>query len=104
MADTKDNAAQQRYEIWEDGQLAGRLHYEPRRDLRELTHTEVDPAFGGRGFASQLVRAALDDARASGRQVVPTCSVVERFITKNDSYLDVVEPQARERLTGARDA
>ncbi|MGE7467958.1 GNAT family N-acetyltransferase [Bosea sp. NPDC003192] len=41
-----------------------------------VTHTEVPPAFNGRGLGSQLAEGIFEIARASGRRVVPRCSFV----------------------------
>ncbi|AGP30420.1 hypothetical protein A606_03855 [Corynebacterium terpenotabidum Y-11] len=51
---------------------------------RIFHHTFVGEDFGGRGLAGLLVAAALDDARAAGREVVPMCSFVARWIAKNN--------------------
>ena len=37
-----------------------------------------------------LIQAALDDARADGLKVTPTCPAVERFIDQNPSYQDLL--------------
>ena len=59
---------QNRYELHVDGRLAGRAEYLLSNGLITFTHTEVDPTFEGRGFASKLVQYALDDVRAARQQ------------------------------------
>ncbi len=68
-----------------------------RLDGRSMTftHTEVPPAFEGRGVGSALVRHALDDARRRGLSVVPMCPFVAEFIRRHDEYADLVAPDAR---------
>ncbi|MEJ1974628.1 MAG: GNAT family N-acetyltransferase [Lacunisphaera sp.] len=44
----------------------------------------------GRGIAEQLVRVALDDARAAGRKVVPACSYVAVFIKRHREYQELL--------------
>ena len=39
-----------------------------------IVHTEVPPAVAGRGIAGELVRSALEFARAQGWKVRPLCS------------------------------
>jgi predicted GNAT family acetyltransferase len=85
----RDNAAQSRYEASVAGRLAGVLTYTVREDTAELLHTEVGDEFQGRGVAEDLVRQALDDARARGRRVVPTCPYVGRFLDKHPEYRDL---------------
>ena len=65
-----------RYEIRDGDRLLGLAAYERRGDRVVFTHTEVDPQAEGSGLGGKLVRAALDDVRGSGGQVVPRCSFV----------------------------
>ena len=48
-----------RYEARLDGALAGFAEYQLTDELIVFTHTEVDPAFEGRGIGSALARFAL---------------------------------------------
>ncbi|BBY32779.1 N-acetyltransferase [Mycolicibacter minnesotensis] len=85
---THDN---RQFQITVDGQQAGFADYIESGDQRDFHHTVIDKAFGGRGLASTLIRAALDDTRAAGKRVVPTCSFVEAYITKHPEYADLVD-------------
>lgn len=80
-----------RYEALVEGQLSI-CTYELAGTRMVLTHTVVPPALRGRGIAEQLVRAALTDARAAGRRVVPACSYVARFIERHEEFQDLVDP------------
>jgi uncharacterized protein len=55
-----------------------------------LVHTEVEPRHEGRGFASRLVAGALDDIRARGLGVVPTCPFVRSYLERHPEYGDLV--------------
>jgi uncharacterized protein len=93
MADTpqtRRNDAQHRYEIHHEGRLAGHLAWRDRAEVLELVHTEIDPAFEGRGLAGQLVRFALDDARGAGRRIQPSCTYVAAWIQRHPEYQDLV--------------
>lgn len=81
--------ATRRYEIHADGELAGTLEYEEQDGVRHFVSTKVEPRFGGRGLAKQLVREALDDVRANGLRVRPVCSYVTRFLDENAEYADI---------------
>ena len=81
--------ARQPYEIHADGELAGVLEYGERDGIRDFVRTEVEPRFGGRGLAKQLVREALDDVRASGLRVRPVCSCVTRILDESPEHADV---------------
>lgn len=62
-----------------DAQLVYRA--EPARLI--LMHTEVPEALGGRGIAGQLVRAAVDRARASGETVLPWCPYSRKWLQEH---------------------
>lgn len=79
-------AAQDRYEITVDGTPAGFAAYTDEGDRRIFHHTEIDPAFGGRGLGGKLVGAALADTAAAGKQIVPTCSFVVAYVAKHPEY------------------
>lgn len=82
-----DNPARHRYEVRLDGELAGFAVYTLSEGLITFTHTEIDPAFEGRGAGSALVRAALDDVRAKGeRKVLPLCPFVKGWIRRHPGY------------------
>lgn len=63
-----------------------------RRDGDRLivTHTEVPPAFNDQGIGSQLVRGLFEQARASGRRVVPACSFVASWARRHPEFADVL--------------
>jgi predicted GNAT family acetyltransferase len=85
-----DNAADQRYEAWLDGELAGVIVYVPQDGWLVFDHTEVLPAFEGRGVASRLARAALDDVRARRLHVNPKCPFVMGYIQRHPADRDLV--------------
>jgi predicted GNAT family acetyltransferase len=51
-----------------------------------MTHTFVPGELRGRGLAEQLVRAALEHARAEKLRVVPACSYVAKYIERHPEY------------------
>jgi uncharacterized protein len=56
-----------------------------------IDHTGVPDAIGGRGIAGELVKAALDYARAEGLRVVPACSYSAAYIQRHPEYADLVD-------------
>ncbi len=78
------NAAAHRYEAVVDGHLSI-CEYELAGGKMVFTHTVVPPELRGRGIAEKLVRAALADARAEGRKVVPACSYVAKFLERHNT-------------------
>jgi predicted GNAT family acetyltransferase len=85
-----------RYEARLDGQLAGFAEYNLLTNGILVTHTEVLPAFEGRGVGSALARHVLDDARARQLQVVPVCQFIAGYIRKHHEYLDLVAPHVQQ--------
>lgn len=90
IASVRRNPARHRFDLEADGRAAGHLQYRERDGILDLVHTEVDAAFQGRGLAALLARAALDDARAAGQRVVPSCDYVASFIERHPEYRDLV--------------
>ncbi len=90
MTQVLKNEQRQRYEAQRDGQTLGYSVYRDLGDVVELPHTVVEPAFEGQGIASAVVAFALDDIRASGKRVLPTCSFVARYIERHPAYADIV--------------
>ena len=85
-----DNQPELRYEVWAGDRLAGTIRYTREGDVVTLVHTEVDPAFEGKGLGSILVAGALDDVRAQGKLVHPLCPFVAAYIKRHPEYADVV--------------
>jgi predicted GNAT family acetyltransferase len=77
-----DNRAAHRFELVTGGEVAF-LDYERRGDALVLVHTEVPPAFRGRGMGKALVEAGLEAARREGLRVVPVCPFVGAFLRKH---------------------
>jgi uncharacterized protein len=85
-----DNPDKARFEILADGELAGFVLYHLRGDEIAFTHTETDERFRGHGLASQLVKAALDAARARQLAVLPYCPFVRSWLEEHPEYADLV--------------
>ncbi|KGN37107.1 GNAT family N-acetyltransferase [Knoellia subterranea] len=80
-----------RYEAHLGGDLAGFAAYRLDGDRIVFTHTEVDPAFEGKGIGSSLARGALDDVRANGGlTVLPLCPFIKGWIAKHEDYQDLL--------------
>lgn len=87
---TRRNDEAQRYEVLVDDQVAGIVDYRWRDDVMVLPHTETFPGHEGKGVGSAAARAALDDARAQGVQVDPSCPFIASWIEKHPDYADLV--------------
>ncbi|MGW4636041.1 GNAT family N-acetyltransferase [Nocardia sp. NPDC004415] len=86
------NVADTRFEIYLDDVLAGYADYAEREDtkVRDFHHTMTFPEFRGRGVAADVVKFGLDDSRAAGYHIIPTCWYVEKYITEHREYAELV--------------
>ena len=55
-----------------------------------ITHTEVDPAYGGQGIARRLIEVLIAAARSDGAKIVPICSYAEKMMRGREEYTDVL--------------
>jgi len=88
--EVRHNAEESRYEILLDGRVVGIAEYVDRGEVLVFHHTEIDAPLRGDGLGAQLVQAALDDVRAQGRRIVPTCWYVAEFLDQHPDYGDLV--------------
>ena len=74
------------------------LVYRPLGGEIVLLHTEVPPAWEGRGIAGDLTRAALEYAREAQLTVRPVCPFVIMYLRQHPEYLPLVRKEDREQL------
>jgi uncharacterized protein len=95
VADAPDR---ERYELSIDGEVVGFTAYRVRPGLIAFVHTEVDERFQGRGLGDQVIRFALQDARARGLAVLPFCPFVKAFIERHREFEALVPSNFREQF------
>lgn len=88
--DVERNDARARYEGRRDGELVSLVDYVLRGNTMIVIHTGTDQLWRGRGFAAQVTKAALEDARSRGLQIVARCPFTADFITQHPDYQDLV--------------
>jgi uncharacterized protein len=92
--------AAERYELRVDGAVLGYAEFRPAGEGRViLPHTVVEEGHEGKGLGATLARGTLDDLRARGTQVIPTCPFIAAFIQRHPEYDDLVVPALRPRRT-----
>ena len=85
------NEDEHRWEARIGSALAGFAAYQQTDELVVFTHTEVEPAFEGRGVGGALARHALDEVAAEGtRKVMPLCPFVKAWIGRHPDYVPLV--------------
>lgn len=85
-----DVPGRHRFEARIDGEIAGIAQYLRRPDRLIFTHTEVLPAFEGKGVGSALAKSALDTVRAARLGVEPRCPFFASYIRRHKAYADLV--------------
>jgi len=93
-----DNPEQNQFEGRLDGRVVAHSEYELAPGVITFLHTEVDPAFEGRGIGGALASDALDDVRARGLRVVARCPFIAAYIRRHREYRDLL---VRTKLGGS---
>jgi hypothetical protein len=78
-----------RFELTIDDQVAD-LTYRLDGDRLVLLHTGVPDALEGQGIGGRLVRAAVDEAEARHRTLVPQCSFAAAWLERHPDQADRV--------------
>ncbi len=89
----RNNTESRSYDALIDDEVVGRIVYETQGDRLILTHTVVESHHQGQGIAGQLVKGALDDIRADGKQITVFCDVVSAYLAKHPEEQDLVDPK-----------
>jgi hypothetical protein len=79
-----------RYELVDDEQVVGVADFVLRDAVMVLPHTEIDARRRGRGLGDVLVGGVLDDVRARGMTVVPSCWFVREYIDRHPETADLL--------------
>jgi uncharacterized protein len=85
-----DNTERRRYEARIGTKVVGVISYHAPPGRLTLIHTEVDPAFEGKGVGSRLVGGALEDIRRRGLSLVPVCPFVRSYLMRHPEQADLV--------------
>ena len=92
--EVRDVRAGQRFVLVVDGALAGTAQYRLDGDDVAILHTEIDPAFEGRGLGSAFVREVLRQVADRGVAVLPYCPFVRAYLQRHRDLVHLV-PAAR---------
>jgi len=56
-----------------------------------IDHTEVPDAFRGQGIGVKLVQRAVEDARSSGKKIIPLCPFAAAQFRRHPEWADVLK-------------
>lgn len=86
-----------RYELRDGDAVVGVIEFSRDGEVVDLTHTEVDDAYGGRGLGRRLVEEAVEDLREQGAALRPSCGYVRKVIADDPDALALVPEADRAR-------
>jgi predicted GNAT family acetyltransferase len=69
-----------------DGTKIGGAFFQEMGGTKVFSHTEIDPAYGGKGYGKQLAKAALDAEKAAGGKIVPLCPFIKAYVEEHPEY------------------
>lgn len=73
-----------------DGNHVGECEFTVDGSVWSITHTGVDPAYGGRGIAKMLVLMVIEEARKQQVRIDPVCSYARRMTEGKEEFSDVL--------------
>jgi uncharacterized protein len=77
-------------QVFSDDTKAGKMNIVVTHGKLIVSHTEVDSAFEGRGFAKLLLDQLVGYARENGLKIVPLCPYVHAQFKRHPAvYADV---------------
>ena len=72
------------------GNVIGECDFTVSGSIWTITHTGVDPAYGGKGIAKKLVNKLIEEARVRQTRILPLCSYAVKMMTGKEEYKDVL--------------
>lgn len=73
---------QLRSAAYDEEALIGVCEFQSADGVWTITHTEVDPAYGGQGIARKLVMCVAEEADRAGVGLASVCSYAARVLGK----------------------
>jgi predicted GNAT family acetyltransferase len=82
----RDNTLGRRFELFDDGSLAGYVYYSMRSGSLRLHRTVVAAASEGAGLEDALIRNVLPNAHKRRLSAMPYCAQVQAFLADHPEY------------------
>ena len=77
--------------IDEDGEWIAELTYVKNNGIMTIDHTEIDEKLRGEGIGEDMVRAAVEYARANGLKIKAVCPYAKKVIERTPDLKDILE-------------
>lgn len=85
-----DNLARHRYELVADGFMSF-ADYRDHADARIIMHVETPQETRGRGHASKLMHAVVEDAKARGLKLRASCAFAVAYFKRHPAEVEPVK-------------
>lgn len=89
MSDLRNDTANARYEMDEQGQTSW-ADYRLAGDRLYIDHVESPPALRGSGAAGRLMAALAADARDKGLKITPICGYAAAWLRRSHEFRDLL--------------
>jgi predicted GNAT family acetyltransferase len=77
--------------VGQDGAILAEMVYTmPSDDKMIVDHTEVDASLEGKGVGKQLVKTAVEYARAHNMKIIPLCPFTKSVLDRVKEWQDVL--------------
>lgn len=87
----ENDSEQGRFVLMVDNKEAGDMTYVWTTDtVFTIEHTTVDEAYGGKGYARQLVNEGVAYARRAHKKIIAECPYAKRALHSDEQYADVL--------------
>ncbi len=88
----EDGGAKGRYVVRGPGGAEAEMTFTKVGDSQLIIdHTGVPDAFRGQGVGLRLIARAVEDARASGRKIIPLCPFAAAQFHRHPEWADVLK-------------
>jgi len=89
MSELRNNQAQSRYEMDEQGETSF-ADYRLMGDRLYIDYVLAPPALRGTGAAGRLMSAVAAEARGRGLKIVPICGYAAAWLRRSHEFRDLV--------------
>lgn len=85
------NLEQNESQAFDGSDKIGYCQYEKKEEkVWDITHTVVNPIYGGKGIAGELLNKVVDYAKENDIKLIPSCSYARKKFNENpEKYGDV---------------
>jgi uncharacterized protein len=89
--EVKNNEELSQFEAELDGEKALVGYSKESDGTLNLVHTEVPAKFQSKGFGSELVKQTLEQIKAAGNKIVPSCPFIAAYLERHPEYESLVK-------------